>query len=173
MRGPLIVAAGPFVDGPQEASASVISVKDGPEAREGVRALKSRGVDFIKVQAGLSAEAWRAVAEERRALGIPFAGHVPEAVSAAEVPGSGQRSIEHVSPALPGDAAILLACSMREAELRQELREIAAIQPQDAAAAAVLRIRRRAHQATLLDTYDPATASSHVSRGTASPPCRR
>jgi hypothetical protein len=44
---------------------------------------------------------WRAVGREAKRRGLVFAGHVPERVSASEVIGSGQASIEHASPALP------------------------------------------------------------------------
>jgi hypothetical protein len=129
-----------------------------------VRGLKQRGVDFVKVQAGLSAEAWRAAADEARRAGLPLAGHVPDAVSAAEVPGSGQRSIEHVSPALPGDAALLFACSPREGELRAELLALQAASSQPGAAPEALRARRRALQAALVDGYDEARAQALFAR---------
>jgi hypothetical protein len=159
--GPRIVAPGPFVDGPQDASATVVPVRNGEEARAAVRGLKARGVDFVKVQAGLSKEAWQAVGEESRRLGLPFAGHVPDAVSASEVPGSGQRTVEHVSPALPGDAALLFACSRREAELRAELLALTA---DTKATREARRARRRALQAALLDGYDETRAQALFGR---------
>ena len=51
--------------------------------------------------------------QEARAIGIPFAGHVPEAVSPAEASDAGQRSEEHL-------INILVACSTREEELRAQ-----------------------------------------------------
>ena len=59
-----------------------------------------------------------AAARDRK---IVVAGHVPIAIPASDVIESGQRSLEHVSPALVGDAGVLFACSSREAELRTEL----------------------------------------------------
>ena len=161
LAGPRIVAPGPFVDGPQDRSATVIPVRNEAEALSAVRDLKARGVDFVKVQAGLSREAWQAVGAESRRLGIPFAGHVPDAVSASEIPGSGQRTIEHISPALPGDAALLFACSRRETELRAELLALTA---DTKATREERRARRRALQAALLDGYDEARAQALFAR---------
>ena len=74
------------------------------QARFAVRALAQSGVDFIKVYNSIPREAYFALAAEARAIGIPFAGHVPEAVSPAEASGVGQHSQEHL-------INILLACS--------------------------------------------------------------
>ena len=67
----------------------------------------------MKVYNDLPREAYFAIAEESRALGIPFAGHVPEAVSPAEASEAGQRSEEHL-------INILLACSTNEDALRED-----------------------------------------------------
>ena len=48
-------------------------------------------------------------------------GEEPLFLSVAE---AGQRSIEHLSPALPSDAGLLFSCSSREDELRAELAAI-------------------------------------------------
>ena len=74
-------------------------------------ALAHTGVDFLKVYNSIPREAYFAIAAEARAIGIVFAGHVPEAVSPLEASDAGQRSEEHL-------INILLACSTREDELR-------------------------------------------------------
>ncbi|HXE91878.1 MAG TPA: amidohydrolase family protein [Terriglobales bacterium] len=161
MPGPTIVAPGPFVDGPQpEPDPSFLPVANAAEARAAVRSLKARGVDFIKVQAGLSPEAYRAIAEEAKRSGIAFAGHVPESMNAVEASDAGQKSIEHMSPALPGDAAILLACSGREEPLRRELLALRApeVKPEEA------RARTRALQADLVSSYSEAKCDRVVAR---------
>lgn len=149
--GPRIIAPGPFIDGPGFVEKPVNTAD---EARQQVRKLKSSGVDFLKVQANLSPESYRAVLTEAKQLGLIVAGHVPEAVSAFEAARSGQRSIEHSSPILPGDGGILLSCSSKEDELRTELLAI----KRDAAAPNAnrqsLRLRQRALQIQMLDTYD-------------------
>ncbi len=119
--GPDIIAAGPFVDGAGD-SPNFIAVTTAEEARAAVRQLGSWGVDFVKIQARLSPDAYAWIADAAEAAGLTLAGHVPEAVSPSDVIAAGQATIEHVSPALPGDASLLLACSPRETELREQLR---------------------------------------------------
>jgi hypothetical protein len=83
------------------------------QARFAVRVLAQSGVDFLKIYSSVPRDAYFAIAQEARAIGIPFAGHVPEAVSPGEASDAGQRSEEHLNN-------ILLACSTREEELRAE-----------------------------------------------------
>ncbi|MBI1762358.1 MAG: amidohydrolase family protein [Acidobacteria bacterium] len=149
--GPRIIAPGPFVDGPGFVDKPVRTPE---KARQQVRELKTLGVDFIKVQANLSPECYRAVLAEAKALGLTVAGHVPEAVSAFEVARSGQRSIEHSSPILPGDAGIMLSCSSKEDALRAELLAIKKESEAPNADRQQLRLRQRKLQTELLETYD-------------------
>lgn len=152
--GPRIFAPGPFVDGPQPADVNFLPVANAVEAREAVRKLKADGVDFIKVQAGLSFESWRAVTDEARRILIPVAGHIPEAVSAFDVAASNQRSIEHISPVLPGDAGIMLACSSKENELRTELGALKTAAEDKNADRQLLRQRQRKLQQQMASSYD-------------------
>ena len=64
--GPVIVTPGPFVDGPQPPGPIVLPVATPAEATAAVRALAARRVDFIKVQAGLTLEVWKAAVEAAR-----------------------------------------------------------------------------------------------------------
>lgn len=114
---PRIVAPG-FLDGPLmlsngPASPGAFAVSNAVEARIAVRILALSGVDFLKVYSGLPRDAYFAIAQESRTLGLPFVGHVPEGVSPLEASEAGQRSEEHL-------INILLACSTREDELRSE-----------------------------------------------------
>jgi imidazolonepropionase-like amidohydrolase len=152
--GPRIIAPGPFVDGPQPADVNFLPVGNEAEARAAVRKLKAQGVDFIKVQANLAPETYRAVLDEAKLIGIPVAGHVPEAVSAFEVARAGQRSVEHSSPVLPGDAGIMLACSSKEAELRAELAALKKAATDQQADRQQLRQRQQKLQHDLATTYD-------------------
>jgi imidazolonepropionase-like amidohydrolase len=157
--GPRIFAPGPFVDGPQPASVNVLSVSNETEARTAVRKLKNDDVDFIKVQSGLSPEAYRAVLDEARKLAVPVAGHIPEAVSAFEVARSGQRSVEHSSPVLPGDAGVMLACTGKENEIRAELASITRLAGEKNADRQRLLARQRALQRTMAETRDQKTCA--------------
>jgi imidazolonepropionase-like amidohydrolase len=115
LEGPTLFTAGPIVDGapPTWPGSTVVTTPDA--AREAVRAQKTAGYDFIKIYNGLSAEAYDAIAAEAKAQGIPFAGHVPNAVGIEKAITSGQRSIEHLDGYIPmrsephTDAAIVAA----------------------------------------------------------------
>jgi hypothetical protein len=114
---PRIVASG-FLDGPLMLSApsippGAIAVSTADQARYAVDLLARSGYDFLKVYNDLPREAYFAIAQEARAIGVPFAGHVPEAVSPLEAAEAGQRSQEHL-------INILLACSTNEDALRAE-----------------------------------------------------
>ncbi|MDX2034150.1 MAG: amidohydrolase family protein [Blastocatellia bacterium] len=154
LRGLQILTPGPFVDGPQPPGAFVLPVSGEAESRRAARKLKADGVDFLKVQSGLTLADYLAVAAEARIVGLPVVGHVPEAVSAFDVVRAGQRSIEHLSPALPGDAGLLLACSGKEAELRAELLALGQASAQPNADRQQLRARQRALQSQLFSTFD-------------------
>src|SRR5580765_1260058 len=95
--GPKIVASGPIVDGPNSWSNPqfTVSVATAEEARAEVRLLKQQGADFVKVYDGLSRDAYYAVADETKKLGLPFAGHRPTAISVSEASIAGQRTLEH------------------------------------------------------------------------------
>jgi hypothetical protein len=77
--------------------------------------LQPRPLVFIHVTA---IDTYFAIADEAKKENIPFAGHLPESVSAAEASDAGQRSVEHV-----GGGLYIIASSDREAELRKKLSE--------------------------------------------------
>jgi imidazolonepropionase-like amidohydrolase len=111
--GPRIVAAGPIVDGPKPIWPGSLAVANAEEGRKAVATVKQGGSDFIKVYSLLPRDAYFAIADEAKRQGMTFAGHVPEAVSAAEASDAGQKSIEHLT-------GVLLACSSKEDEIRKE-----------------------------------------------------
>ncbi len=109
---PRIFAAG-FLDGPLmiQPPPGAFAVANAVQARLAVQALAGSGVDFLKVYNSIPRDAYFAIAEQARALGIPFAGHVPEAVSTGEASDAGQRSEEHL-------INVLLDCSTNAEALR-------------------------------------------------------
>jgi imidazolonepropionase-like amidohydrolase len=103
MLGPRIVMAGPILDGPDPTWPRISRSIHGPE--EGIKAVaacRREGSDFIKVYNGLSRESYLAIVSEARREGLPVAGHVPFAITAAEASDAGQKSIEHLSGVLEG-----------------------------------------------------------------------
>ena len=95
--GPRLFVAGSAVDGPNSYLPAARVVRTPDEAREAVRQLKGAGVDFIKVYSSLPKDLYLAVASEAKNEGIPFVGHVPYPVTAAEASDAGQRSLEHLT----------------------------------------------------------------------------
>ena len=110
LLGPRMTIASTIVDGPKPWWPNSIAVSNSDEARQAVTTVKRDGADFVKVYWLLPREAYFAIADEAKKQGIPFAGHLPFAVRAAEASDAGQKSIEH----LEGFAE---ACSTREGEL--------------------------------------------------------
>ena len=153
-ENPRIAVSG-FLDGPLLRTSGVppdaFAVASADEAVFAVDALASRGADFLKVYNDLPREAYLAIAQESKRLGIPFAGHVPEAVSPLEASEAGQRSQEHL-------INILLSCSTREEELRKE--RIATMN--DPAISGQQRMLRLGFPDPegLFDTYDQAKAAA-------------
>ena len=111
--GPRIFYAGPYLDGSPPSFQPSFVVTDGAQASEDVHQLVQRGVDFIKVQSMLSRDAYFAIADAAKREKIPFVGHVPDHVTAAEAADAGQRSIEHLTNVLRG-------CSRDESKLMRE-----------------------------------------------------
>lgn len=96
MFGPRMIVSGPMLDGPRSTYKAAIAIATPEDGRKAVDMLRSRGVDFIKVQSGVPREAYFAIAEESKKVNIPFEGHVPDAIRASEAIASGQRTFEHL-----------------------------------------------------------------------------
>jgi hypothetical protein len=140
--GPQIFFTGPYLDGnPPYFQPSIIVVTPA-EAAAAVHKLKSEGVDFIKVQSRLKPEGYFAIAEAARKESIRFVGHVPDSISPAQASDAGQASIEHLT-------GILLACSSKEAELREQQLN----PPPHRETPRQTSLRQRAWQQAVLDSY--------------------
>jgi hypothetical protein len=92
----MIIAAGPILDDRPPDWPLRLRVRTADDARQTVRLLKERGVDFIKVHTATPADAYFAIAEEARRLNLPFAGHLPRGLTVQQGAAAGQRSIEHL-----------------------------------------------------------------------------
>jgi len=114
LLGPRMFTPGPLVDGKFPVWLGEMRVESEAEAREAVRSLARRGADFIKVYDSISPGAYFALAAEAKRLGMVFAGHVPDQLSAAQASDAGQKSLEHMLN-LPLD------CSTREEEFRKDI----------------------------------------------------
>jgi imidazolonepropionase-like amidohydrolase len=84
LLGPRMVVSGPMLDGPTSHYKAAIAVTTPQDGREAVDMLKSRGVNFIKVQSGVPRDAYFAIAAEAKKDGIEYEGHVPDSIRATE-----------------------------------------------------------------------------------------
>jgi imidazolonepropionase-like amidohydrolase len=96
LLGPRMFVSGPMLDGPKSHYKAAIAITTPEDGRQAVDMLHSRDVDFIKIQSGVPRYAYFAIAEESKKLGIPFDGHVPDAIRASEAITAGQRTFEHL-----------------------------------------------------------------------------
>jgi len=151
---PRIVAPG-FIDGPMMLNngpppPGAFAVADPAQARFAVRALAQSGVDFIKVYNSIPRDAYFAIADEAHNIGIPFAGHVPEAVSTGEASDAGQLSEEHL-------INVLLDCSTNSEALRTA--RVATMTSDKITGEARLRALAWPEPEGLFDTYSEEKAS--------------
>ena len=107
LLGPRMVISGPMLDGPVPRFPSSAPVKDAKDGKRIVDELQKSGADFIKIQSLIPRDGYFAAADEAKKLGIPFVGHVPDAVRASEASNAGQGSIEHFT-------GVFEACSPME-----------------------------------------------------------
>jgi len=115
--GPRIFTAGRILDATGGLHPEISVAADTPEqGRKFVKSFKLHGADFLKVYDLLSRDVYLSIVDEAKKQGIPFAGHTPFAISAAEASDLGQKSIEHTT-------GIFISSSRDEEVLRQELVE--------------------------------------------------
>lgn len=86
--GPTFYAAGPQIDGRRASTpAAAVAV---------VMEQKQAGFDLLKIQEGVSREAYDSVVATARRVGIPFGGHVPNDVGLWHALASRQGTIDHL-----------------------------------------------------------------------------
>jgi len=96
LLGPRMIVSGPMLDGPQVSFPASIAITTPAVGRETVDSLKRGGVDFIKIQSGVPRDAYFAIADQAKKLGLRIEGHVPDAIRASEAIDAGQRTFEHL-----------------------------------------------------------------------------
>ena len=157
---PAIYLGSPVIDGPNPVWPGSIVVTDEAQGREVVEQQRDRGADFIKVYSRLSRNVYFAIADEANKCRIPFEGHVPESVTAAEASDAGQKSIEHLTRVADGCSkegqSILFEMQRQEALFRAPGATMA--QKIDSGKS-ILRLNTR-----VVETFDEATAQSLFAR---------
>lgn len=114
LLGPRMVVSGPYING-VVGPAGERSFISAEEARETVRRLKERGVNFIKLYSYLSPAAFFAAISEAKKQGLTAVGHVPFGVRASEAARAGLKSIEHLE-------GVAIESADLEDILREEIR---------------------------------------------------
>jgi len=104
LTGPTILRAGPILNR-QESNQYHLVIANAADARMAARTLKKAGVDLLKTHRRTSRDAYFALADEAKTLGLPLVGHVPMAVSPAEASAAGQQTIEHIETLFEGTFA--------------------------------------------------------------------
>ncbi len=110
---PRVIIGSPVLEGGPPYNDAFTFIRSPEEARLFVDSQKVRGSDFIKIYNKINKYEFFAIAEECRLVKIPFAGHLPYAVSALDASEAGQASFEHLY-------GLGLACSSREATITQK-----------------------------------------------------
>ena len=144
--GPRLVV-GARVDGPVNRAgfvSHVVTEEDGVRAVDTLSRMKdgSARADFIKTYSWVPRAAYFGIAAESKKLGVPFAGHVPYAVSAIEASNAGQRSMEH-------EDDLMRACSSRDSVLRAAFGDTTTLSPERQLG------QMRDQAGVLRATYDP------------------
>ncbi len=103
LLAPRIVACGSVVESFNEPD--IVKATTAAEGREAVLINVKQGADFIKVY-NPSREAYFALVAEAKKQNIPFAGHVPIAVTSFEASDAGQRSFEHLGNILRSSSTL-------------------------------------------------------------------
>jgi hypothetical protein len=147
---PRVYTSGPAVMGPtlKSGKLAVLRVTSGGDAEQTVNQLFEMDVDFVKILTNVPRGAYFSLAHRARIHRLPFAGHLPDAVTLSEVIEERQRSIEHLF-------GFPLACSSEEESLRAQRAE--ALDKKDRAGLA--RIHDR-----IYETYREAKALDYGRR---------
>ncbi len=151
--GPRVGTYGVLVDGyPPIWGPQSMVARNPEEGQRIVDSLAGTG-GFVKVYSRLDSATFVAIAVESKAKGIPFAGHVPQLVSAAQAADLGQLTVEHLTQ-------VLLGCSSREAEYLGQARSAwASAKKWDS-----LGVLSRGRLRGLLDSQDDARCRALAAR---------
>ena len=159
--GPRVGAFGQLVDGDPPIWPGSVVAKTAADGRRIVDSMKAAGADFVKVYSRLLPETFFAIAARAKEVGIPFAGHVPSLVKAADAAkaGAGMRTIEHLQQSFQG-------CSSREDVLIAQYTAAAESAKRWDSAGVISRGQVR----PILESFDPARcgrlAETFVASGT-------
>lgn len=117
--GPRVFIAGPLMEGPTPIQMGlIVDLFSESQAREEVRKLKERGVDYVEVDTTLTPELYWAIADEAKRQGLPLVGHIPPKISAWDMSKAKHVDVEHLGGRFLN---VLVACSSDEDTFMKEL----------------------------------------------------
>ena len=111
MIAPEIYTSGAIIDDDPPYWPGSDIVANAEDAGQVLQKQVDEGVDFFKIYSLLERDAYFAIAEESKRLGVPFGGHVPESISLFEAIDAGQATTEHLMK-------FLSSCSRAETEMQ-------------------------------------------------------
>lgn len=123
------------------------------EARAAAQQLVSSGADLVKVYENLSREAYFAIMDEARRVGIPVDGQVPFRITPEEVADSGQRTVEHPD-------ALAAGCSIAAGVERKLFANV--LENYDSLPGREQFLAMFRHTRALYDSRDPAACASAI-----------
>jgi imidazolonepropionase-like amidohydrolase len=106
LLGPRMIVSGPMLDGPKSTYKSAMAIATPEDGRRAVDMLKSRGVDFIKIQSYVPRDAYFAIVDECKKQNLVFVGHVPDSIRGSEASNAGQKSLEHLIGIFEGSSTV-------------------------------------------------------------------
>ncbi len=153
--GPRIIGAGQLIDGKPIVYQGITHETTTPdEARKIVNELADKGVNFIKAYEMLRLEVYEALAQQAKARGLTYVGHLPLMVSLEDAIRLGHKSFEHLR-------GLEIACSSKADSLRTVAADMIAKNP----TANGMELRRSIHSAlrpVAFDTYDAAKCNGLI-----------
>jgi hypothetical protein len=95
-QAPHIVWSSPMIDGDPPLYDHAHVVHSPEEAKAVAALMRAYDFDYLKVYSGLSRDAFLALSDEARQIGLAIAGEVPNEVTPVEAAAAGMRSFEHL-----------------------------------------------------------------------------
>lgn len=114
--GPQLILSGAWVDASPGSWPGMFLADTPEEARSVVERIDAEGWAAVKAYSMLNEATYRSLASAARDVGLPLVGHIPERVTLDTAIEAGQVGMEHFG-------RITMACSTREAEMVDALRQ--------------------------------------------------
>jgi imidazolonepropionase-like amidohydrolase len=119
--GPRLFLAGPLMEGSIPIQMPlIVDLFSEQQARNEVKMLKQRGVDYVEVDTTLTPELYWAVADEAKRQGLRLVGHIPAEIAAGSIVQANQTNVEHLGGRFLN---VLIACSSDEVYFNEEIRK--------------------------------------------------